>query len=76
VSGRPHGEEETAKLAKTESFDKLRMSARGEPVEPGVLRGSFRLRNGLLHTLVVSLSKQAFSAVPSVSGTVYYTRSS
>jgi hypothetical protein len=46
----PHGEEETAELAKTASFDKLRMSAdklrmsaRGEPVEPGVLRGSFRL---------------------------------
>jgi hypothetical protein len=39
----PHGEEETAALAKTAAFDKLRMSARGEPVEPGVLRGSFGL---------------------------------
>jgi hypothetical protein len=37
----PHGEDETAELAKTASFDKLRMSARGEPVESGVLRGSF-----------------------------------
>jgi hypothetical protein len=37
------GEEETAELATTASFDKLRMSAQGEPVEPGVLRGSFRL---------------------------------
>jgi hypothetical protein len=29
----PHGEEEAAELEKTASFDKLRMSARGEPVE-------------------------------------------
>jgi hypothetical protein len=42
VSGQSYDEEETAELAKTASFDKLRMSAHGEPVEPGVLRGSFR----------------------------------